>query len=69
MLCCSERRHLYNVVQKMSGQLRCILRLRHLDSSSPLPSPRRRPVADARSTNPIVYVPSGDDSTAESSNQ
>jgi hypothetical protein len=54
---CSERRHLYNVVQKMSGSLRCILRLRHIDSTSPLPSPRRRPVADSRH---IIYVPSGD---------
>jgi hypothetical protein len=44
----------------MSGSVRCIVRLRNLDSSSPLKSPRRIPVSDRVNSNSIIYIPAGD---------
>ena len=55
----SERRHLYNVVQRMSGAVRYIVRLRNLDHSSPLKSPRRVPVSDRQLSNSIIHIPAG----------
>jgi hypothetical protein len=44
----------------MSGAVRCIVRLRDLDPSSPLKSPRRIPVSDRLNSNSIIYIPAGD---------
>ena len=43
----------------MSGDIRCIIRLRDVPAVSPLPSPRRAPALDRSQSNPIIYVPSG----------